>query len=145
MHNGSHVLKGVDLLVRPIHHRHEDGVKAHIFLCLLAYYVEWHLRRAWAPLLFEDQELQEERKRRDPILPATASAAAQEEKRTRKTAEGFPVHSFTTLLRDLASRARVIYAARSDAASPMFQQVPEPTPLQARAYELLALLPVTGN
>src|ERR1700674_3929920 len=137
MHNGSHVLKGVDLLVRPIHHRHEDGVKAHIFLCLLAYYVEWHLRRAWAPLLFEDQELQEERKRRDPILPVTASAAAQEKKRTRKTAEGFPVHSFTTLLTDLVSRARVTYAVRSDAASPIFQQVPEPTPLQARAYELL--------
>jgi transposase len=138
-------LKGMDLLVRPIHHRDEDRVKAHIFLCLLAYYVEWHLRRAWAPLLFEDQELQQERKRRDPILPATASESAQEKKRTRKTAEGFPVHSFTTLLKALASRARVTYALRSDAASPIFQQVSEPTPLQARAYELLSLLPVTGN
>jgi len=138
-------LKGMDLLVRPIHHRDEDRVKAHIFLCLLAYYVEWHLRRAWAPLLFEDQELPQERKRRDPILPATASESAQEKKRTRKTAEGFPVHSFTTLLKALASRARVTYAVRSDAASPIFQQVSEPTPLQARAYELLSLLPVTGD
>jgi len=138
-------LKGIDLLVRPIHHRDEDRVRAHIFLCLLAYYVEWHLRRAWAPLLFEDEELQEERKRRDPILPATSSESAQEKKQTRKTVEGFPVHSFTTLLQALASRARVTYAVRSDAAGPVFQQIPAPTPLQARAYELLALLPVTSS
>ena len=59
-------LKGIDLLVRPIRHRTEERVPAHIFLCLLAYYVEWHLRRAWAPLLFEDEERREERKRRDP-------------------------------------------------------------------------------
>src|SRR5207253_1999377 len=69
-------LKGVDLFVRPIRHRTEDRVPAHIFLCVLAYYVEWHLRRAWAPLLFEDEERQEERQRRDPILPAQPSASA---------------------------------------------------------------------
>jgi transposase len=70
-------LKGIDLLVRPIRHRTEERVPAHIFLCLLAYYVEWHLRRAWAPLLFEDEERREERLRRDPILPAEPSASAQ--------------------------------------------------------------------
>src|ERR1700732_1485569 len=82
-------LKGIDLLVRPIHHRDEQRVEAHIFLCLLAYYLEWHMRKAWAPLLFEDGELAEERKRRDPILPAKASESAQQKKRTRKTADGF--------------------------------------------------------
>ena len=138
-------LKGIDLLVRPIRHRDEHRVEAHIFLCLLAYYVEWHMRKAWAPLLFEDEELQEDRKRRDAILPAKPSESAQQKKRTRKTAEGFPVHSFATLIAELASRARVTYAVRSDHASPTFQQVPEPTPLQARAYELLRLLPVAGN
>jgi hypothetical protein len=94
-------------LVRPIRHRTEERVPAHIFLCLLAYYVEWHRRRAWAPLLFEDEERREERKRRDPIRPAQPSASAQEKKRSHQTTEGFPVHSFETLLSELASRARV--------------------------------------
>ncbi len=138
-------LKGVDLLVRPIRHRTEDRVPAHIFLCLLAYYVEWHLRRAWAPLLFEDEQLTQERRRRDPILPAISSPSAQEKKLTRQTAEGFPVHSFETLMAELAGRARVTYALQSDAAGPSFQQVPEPTPLQAKAYALLDTLPVAGK
>src|SRR5208282_6945821 len=87
-------LKGIDVLVRPIRHRTEERVPAHIFLCLLAYYVEWHLRRAWAPLLFEDEERREERKRRDPILPAEPSASAEVKKRSRQTVDGLPVHSF---------------------------------------------------
>lgn len=138
-------LKGMDLLIRPIRHRTEDRVPAHIFLCLLAYYVEWHLRRAWAPLLFEDEQLTQERRRRDPILPATCSSSAQEKKLTRQTADGFPVHSFATLMAELASRARVTYGLKSGESTPSFQQVPEPTPLQAKAYALLALLPVAGN
>jgi len=138
-------LKGVDLLVRPIRHRNADRVVAHIFLCLLAYYVEWHMRRAWAPLLFEDEELPEQRKQRDAILPAASSEAAKHKKTTHQTADGFTVHSFATLLAELASRARVTYGLKSDHSSPTFRQVPEPTPLQARAYQLLALLPVTGN
>lgn len=138
-------LKGVDLLIRPIRHRTEDRVPAHIFLCLLAYYVEWHLRRAWAPLLFEDEQLAAQRRQRDPILPATCSPSAQEKKLARETAEGLPVHSFDTLMAELASRARVTYTLKSDAAAPSFQQVPEPTPLQAKAYALLDLLPVAGK
>jgi len=134
-------LKGVDLLIRPIRHR----VPTHIFLCLLAYYVEWHLRRVWAPLLFEDEQLAQERRRRDPILPATGSPSAQEKKLTRQTADGFPVHSFATLMAELASRARVTYELKAEESAPSFQQVPEPTPLQAKAYALLALLPVAGN
>jgi len=138
-------LKGIDLLVRPIRHRSEDRVPAHIFLCLLAYYVEWHMRRTWASLLFEDEELPDARKRRDPIRPATPSESAKKKKATHQTADGFPVHSFPTLMAELASRARVTYRLRSDPSSPSFQQVPEPTPLQAKAYQLLALLPVAGN
>jgi hypothetical protein len=138
-------LKGIDLLVRPIRHRREDRVPAHIFLCLLAYYVEWHLRRAWAPLLFEDEERREERKRRDPILPAKPSASAQEKKTSHQTAEGLPVQSFETLMAELASRARVTYGLRTEGSDLTFQQVPAPNALQARAYELIGLLPVAGN
>jgi transposase len=138
-------LKGVDLLVRPIRHRTEDRVPAHIFLCLLAYYVEWHLRRAWAPLLFEDEERREERKRRDPILPAESSASAEAKKRCRQTADGLPVQSFQTLLADLASRARVTYELKSADANLTFKQAPPPTRLQARANELIRSFPVAGN
>jgi len=138
-------LKGIDLLVRPIRHRTEHRVPAHIFLCLLAYYVEWHLRRAWAPLLFEDEERWEERKRRDPILPAEPSASAQAKKRSHQTTDGFPAHSFETLLAELASRARVTYEFKSGDAKLTFKQVPEPTPLQAQAYELIRTFPVSGN
>ena len=138
-------LKGVDLLIRPIRHRTEDRVPAHIFLCLLAYYVEWHIRQAWAPLLFEDEQLAQERRWRDPILPATCSPSAQEKKVTRQTADGFPAHSFATLMAELASRVRVTYALKSEESAASFQQVPEPTPLQAKAYALLAMLPVAAQ
>jgi transposase len=141
-------LKGVDLLVRPIRHRTEDRVPAHIFLCVLAYYVEWHLRRAWAPVLFEDEEREEERKRRDPILTAQSSASAQRKKRSHQTAEGMPVHSFKSLLAELAKRARVIYALSEKAGEKSnltFRQVTDPTPVQARALELIRAFPVTAN
>jgi transposase len=142
-------LKGIDLLVRPIRHRTEDRVPAHIFLCVLAYYVEWHLRRAWAPLLFEDEQRREERKHRDPVLPAQPSSSAQRKKRSHETADGLPVHSFETLMEDLGSRARVTYALKpqklEDKTNLTFQQVPEPTPLQARASELIRMFPVTAR
>ncbi|HMD41489.1 MAG TPA: IS1634 family transposase [Candidatus Acidoferrum sp.] len=140
-------LKGIDLLVRPIRHRSEDRVPAHIFLCVLAYYVEWHLRRAWAPLLFEDEERWEERKRRDPILPAKPSDSVQRKKRSQQTVDGLPVHSFQGLLAELANRARVTYALKSEKSEEKtnltFRQVTEPTPVQARAYELVRMFPVT--
>jgi len=138
-------MKGIDLLVRPIRHRGEQRVPAHIFLCLLAYYVEWHMRRSLAPLLFEDEDLPRDRKRRDPILPAKASTSAKLKKRTGLTQEGFPVHSFETLMADLASRARVTYKLESQAHDLTLKQVPALTPLQARAHELLGLLPVNGK
>jgi len=142
-------LKGIDLLVRPIRHRTEDRVPAHIFLCVLAYYVEWHLRQAWAPLLFEDEERREERKRRDPILPTQPSDSVQHKKRSHQTADGLPVHSFQGLLSELASRARVTYALKpgksEEKTNLTFRQLTEPTPVQARAYELVRTFPVTGK
>ena len=142
-------LKGIDLLVRPIRHRSEDRVPAHIFLCVLAYYVEWHLRRAWAPLLFEDEERWEERKRRDPILPSKPSDSVQRKKRSQQTTDGLPVHSFHGLLSELANRARVTYALKSgkseEKTNLTFRQVTEPTLVQARAYELVRTFPVTGK
>jgi transposase len=142
-------LKGIDLLVRPIRHRTEDRVPAHIFLCVLAYYVEWHLRQAWAPLLFEDEQRIEQRNQRDPVLPAKPSASALDKKYSHQTAHGLPVHSFADLLKQLASRARVTFALKSQKTEEKIQltiqQVPEPTPLQARAYELIRMFPVTAR
>jgi hypothetical protein len=136
-------------LVRPIRHRTENRVPAHIFLCVLAYYVEWHLRQAWSPLLFEDEERLEQRKQRDPVLPPQPSASAQRKKHSHQTADGLPVHGFADLLKELASRARVTYALKAQKTEEKtkltFQQVPEPTPVQARAYELIRMFSVTAK
>jgi len=135
-------LKGIDVLVRPIHHRTDTRVPAHIFLCVLAYYVEWHMRRALAPLLFEDEDLPVDRMRRDPVLPAKASPTAQQKKVMRTTPQGLPVHSFQSLLAELATRCRNTYRLKGNDATLIFSQVPDLTPVQRRAYELLELLPV---
>jgi transposase len=138
-------LKGADLRIRPIHHRGEDRVRAHIFLCLLAYYVEWHMRQALSPLLFDDETLPNERKRRDPVAPAESSAAARRKKTERETEDGFPIHSFATLLAELGTRCRHLCRLKSDAGSPAFFQDTLPTPLQIRALELIRLFPVPGS
>ena len=138
-------LKGIDLLVRPIRHRTEARVPAHIFLCVLAYYVEWHMRRALAPILFEDEDLPAARPRRDPVLPAQPTASAKAKKATHTTQDGLPVHSFESLIAELASRARNTYRLKSDDSKLTFKQIPAPTPIQRRAYELLGLLPVAGT
>ncbi len=132
-------LKGMDLRIRPIHHRTEDHVRAHILLCMLAFYVEWHMRRDLAPLLFQDEELSRDRTRRDPVAPAECSASAQRKKLERVTADGFPVHSFETLLRELATHCRNTCRIPSDPSATTFQQLTEPTALQARALRLLGL------
>lgn len=131
-------LKGVDLLVRPIHHRSEDHVRAHVFLCMLAYYVEWHMREALSPLLFHDQELKNDRARRDPVAPAKPSSSARAKKATRMSQDGLPLHSFQTLLAELAKRCRNTARLVSDS-SRSFQILTELSPLQARALELLGL------
>ena len=111
-------LKGADLRIRPIHHRSEERVRAHIFLCLLAYYVEWHMRQALSPLLFDDETLPIERKRRDPVAPAEPSASARRKKTARETEDGFPIHSFATLMAELGTRCRHLCRLKSDVGQP---------------------------
>ena len=138
-------LKGVDILIRPIRHRTSDRVKAHIFICMLAYYVEWHMRKALAPLLFDDEELEIDRKRRDPVAQAKPSASARKKKSLRKTEAGFPVHSFDTLLIELATRCRNQCKLKSSANAPSFAQYTKFSPLQTEAFKLLGLCPVNGK
>ncbi len=131
-------LKGDDLEVRPIFHHREDRVRAHLFLCFLAAYVRWHLEQAWAPLLFRDEDPPA---RADPVGPPGRSAAALRKDREHRTVEGHPVHSFRTLLTELATltRNRVILPGADEGAA--FEILAEPTPLQARALELIGVTP----
>jgi transposase len=132
-------LKGIDLLIRPIWHRTEDHVRAHIFLCMLAYYVEWHMRKALASLLFDDEELDGNRKRRDPVKPAQSSESAKKKKSLRLTSGGLVVQSFDTLLIELGTRCRNRCRIKSDPKGPTFYQLTEKTLLQERAFQLLGL------
>jgi transposase len=138
-------LKGMDLRIRPIHHRGEERVRAHIFLCLLAYYVEWHMRQALCSLLFDDELLSVERKHRDPVAPAKPSTSARKKKSARETEEGLPIHSFATLMADLGTRCQHLCRMSSDPDSPAFFMDTLPTPLQTRALELIQSFPVTGS
>jgi len=135
-------LKGIEVLVRPIRHRDERRVRAHVFLCLLSAYLEWHLRRAWASLLFEDDTLEQERQARDPIAPATPTPHARRKKATRRTDEGLPLHSLDTLIADLATRCRNTCRLQGDPDAPTFTQITAPTPLQRRAQDLIDSFPV---
>jgi transposase len=132
-------LKTVDLHVRPIYHRQPDRVRAHILLCTLAYYVEWHMRQDLAPLLFDDDDkLAAEKLRASVVAPAQRSAAAQAKAHSKRTQDDLPVHSFQTLLRDLAT----IVSNRvqpKDAATPAFDIITIPTAVQQRAFDLLHL------
>src|SRR5512140_3044718 len=132
-------LKGIDLLVRPIHHRTAERVRAHILLCLLAYYVQWHLRRAWEPLLFEDEELAVDRRRRDPVAPARASESARQKKKTHATPGGLPVQSFRTLMAHLGTRCRNTCVVTADPNQTTFRQVTEADALQAEALRLITV------
>jgi transposase len=132
-------LKGIDLLVRPIHHRTADRVRAHILLCLLAYYVEWHLRQAWEPLLFEDEELAADRRTRDPVAPAQSSASARRKKKTHATPGGLPVQSFRTLMAHLGTRCRNTCLVSADPNHTPFHQVTEADALQAEALQLIKM------
>jgi transposase len=132
-------LKGIDLLVRPIHHRTADRVRAHILLCLLAYYVQWHLRQAWEPLLFEDEELAVDRQRRDPVAPARASESARRKKKTHTTPDGLPVQSFRTLMAHLGTRCRNTCIVSADPNHTPFHQVTEADALQAEALQLIKM------
>jgi transposase len=130
-------LKGADLRVRPIFHRTEEHVRAHFFLCMLAYYVEWHMRQALAPLLYQDEELPRLRPLRDPVKRPEPSPSAKGKKGRGKSDGGFPVHSFSTLLTEMATQSRVRYRVGNSETT--FDQLAPPTPLQQRAFELLGL------
>ena len=125
--------KGLDIQVRPIHHWSSERVKAHILLCMLAYYVRWHLERAWAPLLFRDEQppVQD-----DPVAPALPSAAAMRKASTHQLDDGSPAHSFPTLLSSLATicRNQVVPTGLPDESA--FEITTEASELQARALTL---------
>jgi len=129
-------LKGPELELRPIRHRREDRVRAHAFLCLLAYYLEWHLRAAWAPLLFTDEQPP---LHTDPVAKAERSPAAKRKASTQRTANGDVCHSFTSLLAELALIVRDTNRITGTEAT--FTKITRPNPTQARAYELADLNP----
>ena len=130
-------LKTVDLKVRPIHHRKADRVRAHIFLCMLAYYVEWHMREAWRELMFADTD-QAAKATRDPVAPAKRSKAAQAKAATHTLDDGTPAHSFSTLLADLAGIVRnTCRTPQAGPDAPTFQVITTPSAKQHQAFELL--------
>ena len=132
-------LKGIDRLVRPIHHRTADRVRAHILLCLLAFYGEWHLRRAWEPLLFEDEELAADRRTRDPVAPAQPSASVRRKKPTRATPGGLPVQSSRTLMAHLGTRCRNTCPVSATPNHTPFHRVTEADALQSEALRLIKM------
>jgi transposase len=130
-------LKGMELLVRPIHHRADGRVRAHLFVCLLACYVRWHLKRAWAPLLFADEHLAEHRRQRDAVAPAEPAEEVRRKKRQRRSAEGLPLHSFRTLLADLATQCRQTCQFGEGESIIEIRKLTDPTPLQTESFRLL--------
>ena len=132
-------LKTVDLKARPVFHHAANRVRAHVLLCMLAYYVEWHLRERLKPLLFDDDDpAAAEAARPSVVAPAKVSEAAREKARSKRTANGLPVHSFHTLLGDLATIARNRVVPRLPGAEP-FEVLTRPTALQREAFKLLGV------
>ena len=135
-------MKTVDLQIRPIRHRLEGRVRAHIFLCVLAYYVQWHMVEAWRELLFCDED-QDAKTTRDPVAPATRSAAALHKVHTRTLDDGSQAHSFQTLLHHLSTIVRnTCTLPNADADTPTFEIDTTPNIKQQRAYELLKTIAV---
>lgn len=130
------------LRIRPIHHRAADRVRAHIFICILAYYVQWHMCQVLAPLLFDDETISEQRKQRDPVAPASVTDHAQHKKQSRETADRLPLHSFDTLLAELGTRCRHQGRMIGVIDTPLIYRQTEPTALQTLSAELIHLLPV---
>ena len=134
-------LKTVDLKVRPIHHRKPDRVRAHILLCMLAYYVEWHMREAWREawreLMFADTD-QASKATRDPVAPAERSRAARAKLATHTLGDGSPAHSFSSLMAELASIVRnTCRAPRAGPDAQTFDVFTTPNVKNFRAFELI--------
>jgi hypothetical protein len=135
-------LKTIDLKVRPIHHRLADRVRAHIFLCMLAYYVEWHMREAWRELMFADTE-QSLKATRDPVAPAQRSKAALTKVARHTLDDDTPVHSFGTLMAELATIVRnTCRTPQAAENAPTFEVTTSPNSKQQRAIELLRQIKV---
>jgi hypothetical protein len=135
-------MKTVDLHVRPIFHHLENRVRAHVFLCMLAYYVEWHMRRALAPILFDDDDREAgEELRASVVAPSVRSPAARRKAAKKRTEDGLPVHSLQTLLADLGTLARVRYRVKTPGMGKAseFERLTEATPVQRRALDLLGV------
>ena len=130
-------LKSMDIQVRPIFHWTGERVRAHVFLCMLAYYLEWHLRQRLAPMLFEDHDRAAgEALRRSPVDKARTSPASRQKSKSKTTDDGLPVHSFSTLLADLATMTRNTVSYGKDKTMTMLAK---PTPIQTKAFELLGV------
>ena len=127
------------LKVRPVFHRTAERVRAHVLVCMLAYYVQWHMRQRLKPMLFDDEDPgAAEAARASIVAPARVSDCAQAKARTKRTAEGDPVQSLRTLLNDLATVTRNTVAPRLPGAEP-FEIITRPTALQHKAFELLGV------
>jgi hypothetical protein len=130
-------IKTVDLHIRPIHHHKPERVRAHVFLCMLAYYVEWHMRRSLAPIIFEDDDKPAGQARRSSVVaPAQRSERADAKASSKRTDDDAPVHSLSTLLRDLATVVKNRVQPKVAGATP-FDMITKPTPHQQRAFDLL--------
>ena len=130
--------------MHPIRHREERRVRAHLFIYLLAGYLQWHLRRAWAPLLFDDETLADARRTRDPVAPAKPTERARHKKASRRTDNAVPLHSFDTLIAGLATRCRNTCRVPGDPSAPVLSVLTEPTPTQRRGAHLIETFPVPG-
>jgi hypothetical protein len=130
---GFRSLKAIDLDLRPIYHYTEARVRAHVFICMLALYLVWHLRKAWAPICFTDEAPPP---RNDPVAPATRSEGALAKVSRHKSDDGEPLHSFGTLLGELATLTRntIVFATGA-----RITKIAVPTPLQRRAFDLIGV------
>jgi hypothetical protein len=133
-------IKGPDLQIRPIHHRLEDRVRAHVLICMLAYYLTWHLKAAWKPLLFTDEHRPTSP---DPVAKAVRSPAAQAKAQTKRTSTGKPAHSYRTLLAELATQTQ--NTTRLHGHTSTFEKLTQPTALQTEALKLVAHAPVVAS
>ena len=132
-------IKTVDLQVRPVYHWLADRVRAHVFLCMLAYYLEWHMRQRLAPMLFDDTDKEAaEALRASAVAQAQRSPAAVQKQTTGLTEDGLPVHSFRTLLADLATVARNTVTTAITPNYPLIV-VTRPTTIQHKAFQLLSV------
>lgn len=135
-------LKGVDLLVRPIRHRTEDRVRSHIFICMLSYYVEWHMRKALGEILFVDEDLDVERLSRDPVAPAQPSEKVAKKKKTKVNENGRIVHSFRTLIAEMGTICKNICNTKSNPENQTFTLFTIASEFQDKVFELLKMYPV---